>query len=96
MTESKVMNTRTMLVAALAAMTITAPLGAEPTKAPAQPTGQPVNRPAEILLASAEIRAPGQNVEAAQSEAQAPAPAKRPRAARVTTCRCAGQTPQQP
>lgn len=89
------MHTRFMLVAALAAMTLSAPVGAEPAKAPAQPAAQP-NRPAEILLASAEIRAPGQTVEAAQGEAQSPAPAKRPRAARVTTCRCAGQTPQQP
>ena len=90
------MHTRFMLVAALAAMTLTAPLGAEPVKAPAQPAAQPVDRPAEILVASAEIRSPGQNAEAPQSEAQAPAPAKRPRAARVTTCRCAGQIPQQP
>ena len=94
------MHTRFMLVAALAAMTLTAPVGAEPAKAPVQPTGQPGNRPAEILLASSEIRTPGQNVDAPQSEgqaeAQASAPAKRPRAARVTTCRCAGQIPQQP
>lgn len=90
------MHTRFMLVTAFAAMTLSAPVGAEPAKAPAQPAAQPGNRPAEILLASAEIRTPGQTVEAAQGEAQAPAPAKRPRASRVTTCRCAGQTPQQP
>ena len=90
------MHTRFMLVAALAAMTLTAPVGAEPAKAPAQPASQPDNRPAEILLASAEIRSPSQKVDAPQGEAQAAAPAKRPRAARVTTCRCAGQIPQQP
>ena len=90
------MHTRFMLVAALAAMTLAAPVGAEPAKAPAQPENQAGNRPAEILLASAEVRTPGQNVDAPQSEGQASAPAKRPRAVRVSTCRCAGQTPQQP
>lgn len=57
---------------------------------PAQPTGrtsdQQSNRGAPVVLASAE-RIP--EADARGEEAQEPAtPAKRPRAARVTTCRC--------
>lgn len=78
-----------LLIAALAATFaagISPPVAAEPAKAPVQ---QP-NQPAKVLLASSEIRAPEQ-----QSEGQASAPVKRPRAARVTTCRCGGQTTPQ-
>ena len=70
---------------------IAAPVAAGPAKAPVPQTEQPATPPAEVLLASSEIRAPAQ-----QSDGQTSAPAKRPRAARVTSCRCAGQTPQQP
>lgn len=83
------MHIRFVLTAALAA-SLTVPAGAEGPKAPAPQASQPVNRPAEVVLASAEIRAPGQ-----PSDGQAATPAKRPRAARVTSCRCGGQTPQQ-
>ena len=87
------------IIAALAATfgaAIATPIAAEPSKAPApevaRPADQPDNRPAEVLLASSEIRTPGQ-----QSEGQASPPAKRKRAARVTTCRCGSDTtPQQP
>lgn len=82
------MHARFMLLAAAAA-SLTATAGAEPPKSVPQQAGQPANRPAEILLASADIRAPGP-----QADAQAPVPAKRPRAARVTSCRCAGQVTQ--
>jgi len=83
------------MIAALAA-TIATPIAAEPTKAPAQevarPAEQPDNRPAELLLASSEIRTPGQ-----EADGQASPPAKRKRAARVTTCRCGSDAaPQQP
>jgi len=78
--------------AATFAVTFASPVGAEPTKAPEQQAAQPGNPPAEVLLASREIRTPGQ-----QSDGQASPPAKRPRAARVTSCRCGDQTtPQQP
>ena len=99
MTEVGILNSR-LLIAALAAtcaVTFAAPVAAEPTTAPAEQTEQPADnsaeKPAEVLLASSEIRTPGQ-----QSDVQASPPAKRPRAARVTTCRCAGQItpPQQP
>lgn len=85
----------TAAFAAIFAMTFAAPIAAEPAKVPAQvdqPATQSDNRPAELLLASREIRTPGQ-----QSDGQASPPPKRPRAARVTSCRCGGQTtPQQP
>ena len=99
MTEVGILNSR-LLIAALAAtcaVTFAAPVAAEPTTAPAEQTEQPADnsaeKPAEVLLASSEIRTSGQ-----QSDGQASPPAKRPRAARVTTCRCAGQItpPQQP
>ena len=85
-----------LIIAALAA-TFAMPVAAEPADAPATQTSQQAStaseetRPAEVLLASSEIRAPGQ-----QSDGQATPPVKR-RAARVTACRCGGQTtPQQP
>ena len=100
------MHTRFTLFAALGATMLAAPIGAEPAKAPAEQTSQTANRPAELLLASANIRSPGEtsgaqqgavsDVSDVQTSASASAPAKRPRASRVTTCRCAGQTPQQP
>ena len=78
-----------MMIAALALAAGTA-ASAEPTKASAQPAAQPANRPAPtVLLASADqVRAP------APSD-QANPPAKPHRAARVTTCRCGGQTEEQ-
>lgn len=92
------MHSRWMIaaVAATFAAAAATPVAAEPAKAPAQevarPSEQPGNRPAEVLLASSEIRAPGQ-----QLDGQAQPPAKRKRAARVTTCRCgADSPPQQP
>ena len=83
---------RSLMIAALAATFAVSVAAAEPSKAPAPQASQPANRPAELLLASSEIRAPDQQ----QSEGQVAPPVKRPRASRVTTCRCGGQTPQQP
>ena len=68
------MRTRYLLIAS-AGLAIAVSAAAEPAK-PVHAASQPTNRPAEVIMASAE---------------QIPAPAKRPRAARVTTCRCAGQ-----
>jgi hypothetical protein len=85
-----VMHARFVMIAAVALAAGTA-ASAEPTKASAQPAAQPANRPAPtVLLASADqVRAP------APSD-QANPPAKPHRAARVTTCRCGGQTEEQP
>jgi hypothetical protein len=76
------------LIAASAALAIAGSAGAEPAK----PTAQPAkDRPAaEVVLASAE-QAPAP---ALLAQNQPATPAKKPRAARVTTCRCAGQTGQ--
>jgi hypothetical protein len=60
------------------------------TQQPAQPASQepeqPANRPAQVMLASAEQ----QPTPLAAADQRAPAPAKR-RAVRVTTCRCGDQ-----
>ena len=63
---------------------------AEPAKPANQTAAKPAtDRPAEVVLASADQTI----TPTAVSQAQAATPAKKPRAARVTTCRCAGQTP---
>lgn len=81
------MNTRYLLIGtaavAFAGVASAAPLKSEPAES--RPTE---HQPTQVVLASAEqVRSA---VPAAQPAAAAPA--KR-RAARVTTCRCAGQTP---
>jgi hypothetical protein len=65
----------------------TAASAAEPVKPEARDTTQPTVRPAAIVLASADRLQPA--TPAAQE--QGAVPVKRPRAARVTTCRCGGQ-----
>jgi hypothetical protein len=77
-----VMNAR-ILIAATALTMATSGL-AEPAKAPAAEAGKAASRPAQVVMASAD------QVEAPAPAADQPAatPAKRPRAARVTTCRC--------
>ncbi|MEO7634731.1 MAG: hypothetical protein ABIS38_03665 [Sphingomicrobium sp.] len=96
MTESKAMHSRFMLITAVA-VSLAAPIGAEPGKVVAQQASQPVNRPAQILLAQADIPtgSPQADGQAPQADSQTPAPAKK-RTARVSACRCGGQTPQQP
>ena len=61
---------------------------AEPVKTEAREAPASANRPAQVVLASAE------QVPAAAPLATQPAetPVKRPRAARVTSCRCGDQT----
>lgn len=82
------MHVRFSLIASTALGIATA-AAAEPPKA-ARETAQPQSRPAEVVLASADqVQAPQVN-----PQDQAPAPVKRPRAARVTTCRCGDQTTQ--
>ncbi|GAA4714015.1 hypothetical protein GCM10023325_07380 [Sphingomonas lutea] len=87
--EGMAMSVRYLLMGAMA-LGLTAPVSAQP----AQPQGgqerQPENRPAEVVLASAERVA----VPAVQQTGDTPQAATAPkkRAARVTSCRCAGQT----
>ena len=80
------MYARLMVVAALT-LVMGNPLLAEPAKTrDPQPQVQPATPPAAVVLASAEtIR------DVAPSADQQAAPVKRPRTARVTTCRCGGQ-----
>lgn len=81
------MHTRYLLIAA-AALAMTTNAVAEPAKPVPQPATQPAERPAEIMMASAEqVQTPAPIA----AQAQESAPVKRPRAARVTSCRCAGQ-----
>ena len=92
--EGMAMLVRYLLTGALA-LSLTVPAAAEPAKpqGDAEAT-RPADRPAEVVLASAEqVSVPVPALEAPASAGQAPAtaPAKK-RAARVTTCRCAGQS----
>ena len=80
------------LMIASAALAVAGAAAAEPAKPADQPAAQPAtNQPVKAVLASAEQVVP---TPSAVADAQAAAPVKKPRAARVTTCRCAGQTPQ--
>ena len=68
------------LIAAAAALALSSSVAAEPPKAPADAS----KRSASVVLASADhVVTPGP-----APEETAPAPVKRPRAARVTTSRC--------
>jgi hypothetical protein len=85
--EGLVMHTRYLLIAA-ATLALGGQAAAEPAKPTPQPAAQPAQRPAEILMASAEpVAAPAPLA----AQAQEATPVKKPRAARVTSCRCAGQ-----
>ena len=80
------MDARMMLVAASALGLATA-AAAEPVKSPA-PSTPPAAKERPVVLASAEV--PPSPVATAAEAATPPAtPARKPRAARVTTCRCA-------
>jgi hypothetical protein len=81
------MGIHVTLIAAAAA-TLAASVGAEPPKAEVHQASQPAKTPTEVALASADqVRAP------APSEQPSTTPVKRPRAARVTTCRCGDPDP---
>jgi hypothetical protein len=84
-----VMHARFVMIAA--AVLTAGSAAAEPVKAPAQPAAQPANRPAPVMLASAD-----QVPTPSPTDQAAPPQAKPHRAARVTTCRCGGQTEEQP
>lgn len=76
-------------IVASAALAMAGTAAAEPAKPAPQPAEQVApSRPAEVIMASADQIRPPIVV------AQAGTPAKKPRAARVTTCRCAGQSGQ--
>ena len=83
------MYARLTVIAALT-MVMGNPLLAEPAKSrDPQPHAQPATPPAAVVLASAET------IAASPPSADQPtAPVKRPRTARVTTCRCGGQQAQ--
>jgi hypothetical protein len=88
--EGQAMHSRYLLIAS-AALAFAGSAAAEPPKADARDAAQPKNAPAKVLLASADqVQAPAPAV----PDAAAPVPLKK-RAARVTSCRCGGQTPQQ-
>ena len=77
-----------LLIVAVSGLSLAAAVAAEPAKAPVRKAEQPVGQEVNVVIASAEdVRAP------AAGEQQAAAPAKRERRARVTTCRCGDQTP---
>jgi hypothetical protein len=81
-----VMHPRFMIIAA-AALLASAVAPAQPVKAPLPERSTTLNRSAPVILASADhIATPAQAPDGAQ--------VKRPRAARVTTCRCGGGDPQ--
>jgi hypothetical protein len=83
------MQARLMIIAA-AALTIATSAFAEPAKPHAAQPPQAATPPAEVVLASADTVH-----ETAPSADQPTAPAKRPRVARVTTCRCGDQQAQE-
>jgi hypothetical protein len=82
------MQARLMIIAA-AALTIATSAFAAPAKTHGAPQPQSATPPAEVVLASADtVR------DVAPSADQPAAPVKRPRVARVTTCRCGDQQAQ--
>lgn len=85
------MHSRYLIIATAALALAGTAVAAEPQKPAAQPASQPAtDRPAEVVLASAaQLPAP-----AVVAPAQATPAPKKPRAARVTSCRCAGQNGQ--
>ena len=80
------MHSRCLLIAA-AALAMATIAVAEPVKPVPQPA-QPPERPTEIVMASAEQL---QTPPPVAAQARDALPVKRPRAARATSCRCAGQ-----
>jgi hypothetical protein len=77
---------RYLLTGAIAA-TLASGAAAEPAKPEVRESAPAANREPQVLLASADTAASV----LPQAPETAAVPAKRPRAARVTTCRCANQ-----
>jgi hypothetical protein len=80
---------RAYAIAIAALLTATGPAFAQPAKSEAAKPVQPVLRPANIFLASAEPA----SAQAPEATQPSPAPAKRRIAPRVTTCRCGDPQP---
>jgi hypothetical protein len=80
-----VMHARLTIIAA-AALVLGTSAFAEPVKTRGAQPAQPATPPAAVVLASAD-----QIRDVPASADQPAAPVKRPRAARVTTCRCGDQ-----
>jgi hypothetical protein len=78
------MLARSIVIAVAAALSVATPALAEPAKP--QDSAQPASRP--IVLASADA------VSKPATAADQQVPVKRPRVARVTTCRCGDPIPQ--
>lgn len=78
-----------LLIVAVSGLSLaTAAVAAEPAKAPVRTADQPADQAVPVVIAAAdEVRTP------AAADQQGAAPAKRERKARVTTCRCGDQTP---
>jgi len=82
------MYSRLCLIAAMA-LTVSATAMAEPTKPEARAPAKPASRAPELVLASAEqVVTPASDQDQAQPATVSPV---KKRAARVTSCRCAGQ-----
>lgn len=87
------MLARSILIAAAVTLGVGSAFAAEPAKAPRPESAQQQqDAAAPVLMASANIEHAAAVVPAAATDGAAPA--KRPRKARVTTCRCA-DTPNQ-
>lgn len=87
------MDARSILIAAALGLGAGSAFAAEPAKAP-QPNSSEARADATpVLMASANVERGAAAVEAAAAQGTT-VPAKRPRTARVTTCRCA-DTPNQ-
>ena len=83
------MLVRYLLVGAVA-LGLTVPAAGQTVQPQGGPAQAPKDRPAEVVLASAErVSAPA--VEGPSTAVQTPAAPAKKRAARVTTCRCADQ-----
>ena len=74
------------------ALVLAAMANAEPAKPEARPSAHSTSRPPELVMASAEQAPAPTAVETDQTQPATAAPVKK-RAARVTSCRCADQTP---
>jgi hypothetical protein len=83
------MSARLTFIAASALIVASAAIAADPAKPDLNGVAGPNQPQRELVLASAETRAP---TSVAEAQAQAPAPVKH-RVARVTTCRCGDSQP---
>ncbi len=88
------MNARSILIAAVAVFAAGSAVASEPVRAPQPRSEAPRDAAAPVLMASADVDRAAEVVAAGAAQGNQ-APAKRPRTARVTTCRCA-DTPTNP